>query len=59
MIYIEGVALMVLRRLLEGTIDIAQADTILQLAWRGLGITPVRIPALIQLSRCFIESLGL
>jgi AcrR family transcriptional regulator len=59
LIYIEGVALMVLRRLLEGTIDIAQADTILQLAWRGLGITPVRIPALIQLSRCFIESLGL
>lgn len=59
LIYIEGVALMVLRRLLEGVIDTGQADIIIQLAMRGMGIAPIRMPELLATAKAFVTSLGL
>lgn len=59
LIYIEGVTLMVLRRLLENTINNDEADTIIQLAMRGVGIEPSRIQSLMDTARTFITELQL
>ena len=59
LIYIEGVALMVLRRLLENTINNDEADTIIQLAMRGVGIEPSHIPLLMDTAKTFITELQL
>ncbi|HSC75654.1 MAG TPA: TetR/AcrR family transcriptional regulator [Pseudomonadales bacterium] len=59
LIYIEGVTLMVLRRLLENSINRNEADTIIQLAMRGVGIEPSHIPSLMDTARAFITELQL
>lgn len=51
LIYIEGVALMVLRRLLEKVITIEEADTIIALAMRGIGINKTHTDILIKTAR--------
>lgn len=59
LIYIEGVTLMVLRRLLENSISSDEADTIIQLAMRGVGIEPSHIPDLLDTAKAFITELQL
>lgn len=59
LIYIEGVALMVLRRLLEGAITQSEADTVFSLAMRGAGIAADQIPALLEMAQQFVQSLDL
>jgi len=51
LIYIEGVALMVLRRLLEKVITIEEADIIIALAMRGIGISKTHTDILIKTAR--------
>lgn len=59
LIYIEGVALMVLRRLLENSINQDEADAVFQLAMRGVGIETIHIPALMETARAFVTELQL
>lgn len=59
LVYIEGVVLMVLRRLLEGVIDLAQAETALTLALHGLGIPAEDTAGLMAQAREFVASVGL
>lgn len=59
LIYIEGVALMVLRRLLEGAISTKDADDVITLALRGAGIAPERIPSLLATATAFVQSINL
>lgn len=59
LIYIEGVALMVMRRQLEGTISATEAEAVIALAWRGVGIAPERIPALLETAKSFVDSINL
>ncbi len=59
LIYIEGVALMVMRRLLEGVISIEEMEAIIALAMRGAGIAPERISSLLETASAFVESINL
>jgi AcrR family transcriptional regulator len=59
LIYIEGVALMVIRRLLENVIGIEEADTVITMAMRGVGISSERIPALLKTAKAFVDSINL
>jgi AcrR family transcriptional regulator len=55
--YIEGVALMILRRCLEGRMTLMEAEDVLKLALRGLGIPVNKIPALLNKARAFSKTL--
>lgn len=55
--YIEGVALMLLRRRLEGRMTAQEAEEVLKLALHGLGIPLGKIPALLDKARAFAQSL--
>ena len=59
LIYIEGVALMLLRRLLEKVITIEEADSIIELALRGIGINKAQIKTLRNTAREFVIGLQL
>ena len=53
--YVEGVVLMLLRRLLEGRITLAEAERVLSLAWRGLGVRSGRLKKVLEVARGFVE----
>jgi AcrR family transcriptional regulator len=55
--YVEGAALMILRRCLEGRMTLTEAEEVLKLALRGLGIPINRIPALLNKARAFAKTL--
>ena len=59
LIYIEGVALMVLRRLLEKVITIEEAETIIVLAMRGVGIDSTHTATLLKTAKKFVSELHL
>lgn len=59
LVYIEGVVLMVLRRLLEDVITFAEAETVIQLAMLGVGIPAERVSALQVTARHFADGLTL
>ncbi|HQQ62373.1 MAG TPA: TetR/AcrR family transcriptional regulator [Pseudomonadales bacterium] len=59
LVFIEGIALMVLRRLLEGVINTDEADTVIQLALHGVGIDAEKIPALLAKAKTFVATLDL
>ena len=58
LVYIEGVALMVLRRLLENVITFTEAETVIALAMQGIGVPAQRIPALQETARRFVSALS-
>lgn len=55
--FIEGVTQTVLRRLLEGRINMEDADRILQLLLRGLGLTAKQIAASVKMAREFADQI--
>lgn len=57
LVYVEGVALMVLRRLLEKAITQDEADFIVELAMRGMGIHEANIKPLLNLAKEFVANL--
>lgn len=59
LIYIEGVALMLLRRLLEKVITLEEADTIITLAMRGVGIDKTHTAVLLTTAKHFVTELHL
>jgi AcrR family transcriptional regulator len=59
LVYIEGVALMVIRRLLENAINIREADTVITMAMRGAGIASERIAGLLETAKTFLDSIHL
>lgn len=59
LLYIEGVTLMALRRLLENVITIKEADSVLGLALRGIGIEATHVPRLLAIARAFVTELQL
>ncbi len=58
LVYIEGVALMVVRRLLENVITFTEAETVIALAMQGIGVPAQRIPALQETARRFVSALS-
>lgn len=55
--YVEGVVLMLLRRLLEGRIVMDEAERVLGLALRGLGVRPAQLKPAQKLARAFAQTL--
>jgi len=55
--YLEGVALMILRRLLEGRISKPEVMQILTLLFRGLGVHGARVKSLMNTAQKFVQSL--
>lgn len=56
--FIDGVILMLLRRVLEDRISGEEAEQVLVLAFRGLGIRAAKIRSMMSTARQFVESLG-
>jgi AcrR family transcriptional regulator len=56
-VYIEGVMLMILRHRLEGHMSVEEAEQVLRLTWRGLGMAPVKIQSLMKKARAFAQSI--
>lgn len=52
--YVEGVVLMLLRRLLEQRITLAEAERVLGLAWRGLGVRTTRLKKVLDAAQRFV-----
>lgn len=56
--YVEGVLLMLLRRLLEQRITLAEAERTLGLMLRGLGAKPGKMKEALKLARTFADELN-
>jgi AcrR family transcriptional regulator len=56
--YIDGIILMLLRRVLEDRITAAEAEQVLVLAFRGLGIHSAKIKSMMNTAKKFVESLS-
>ena len=59
LVYIEGVALMIMRRQLEGAISPEDAQAVIALALRGVGIPPNNIARLLEIAKAFVHSIQL
>jgi AcrR family transcriptional regulator len=55
--YVEGVILMLLRRLLEDRITGPEAEQVLVLTFRGLGIHAAKIKSMMNAAKTFVHSL--
>lgn len=56
-VYLEGSTLMLLRRLLEQHVTIAEAEATLSMTLRGLGIAEKRLPDVMKEARAFAASM--